>query len=452
MMPEDSEVRRLIATAKERVQSRLRKDHFNPQLNPSLAKRIEKIGIGSGVRQFGYSEYASMATEFQQKLRSVGDTASLGLLDLIRAQDYQDGHHVEANDKKAYDLYKKASDVGLIEAKYNLAIIISRGRGCPPDPVTAFSILDEIVGNNCTLTSKDEFVQDILLKMSKSIPPFAMYAIGLRYSNGVGVPRDVFRGFEWFLKSADAGHPPGHDAVGLAYWHAEGVMQDIARAQRHLETAVRLGDINALINLAKLHLSGSISGLPDVEKAKELLSAAKKAGHLAAEEILAHLPPVPTSKFPTAGMDLEALEVLKQRNIKSQSQPKPMNLAWRTTTLEASLAEDNSAYAALLRQALSHWKDCINIYREFEHLTEVPENTIESMATAYYKATEIAEYACTVPENFFQSILRFVEAIYAKKPDNSEIAYASVRVATFSPDLTLPAKVATRPSLYELYG
>jgi hypothetical protein len=289
-MPGDQHVQRLIAAAKERALSVRRRDHLNPQINVSLTKQVQLLAVSHGNQEFGYSDFAASTDKIERTLRSVGDTASLSLLDHMSAENYRDGHGVETNDKRAYQLFKNASDVGLDVSKYNLALLTTYGRGCPPDPMAALRMFHEVVDNPLPLTSKNSVVQDILNAVSQPVPGKAMYCIGLNYINGVAVTRDLSKSVAWFEKAAAAGNPAGHDALGLAYWHGDGVVQDMAKSQQHLETAVKFGDINALINLARFHLSGAVSGIPDVARARLLLTEAKKQGHLKADELLARLP------------------------------------------------------------------------------------------------------------------------------------------------------------------
>eukprot|EP01122_Echinamoeba_exundans_P007491 TRINITY_DN2329_c0_g1_i1.p1 TRINITY_DN2329_c0_g1~~TRINITY_DN2329_c0_g1_i1.p1 ORF type:complete len:1130 (-),score=171.69 TRINITY_DN2329_c0_g1_i1:442-3831(-) len=428
LIPEDPHVQRMRAAAKEATHARLRKDHLNPQLNPSLADQIKQLEQVTGMEGIGLGGVTAIQAQVRQMLRSVGDRAALGLLDLSSAHDYRDGNVVQADDKRAYQLYKKAADVGVIDAKYNLALMTSRGRGCPADPMAAFHMMHDIVNNPSTLTSKNFQVQQLLNESSKPIPSLAMYSIGLQYSNGIAVQKDLFKAFEWFSKSAAAGHSAGHEAVGLAYLHGDGVAQDVTKAQQHLETAVRQGNVNALINLASFHAQGLASGLPDFEKARMYLVEAKKRGHLAADELLAHMPAnmpkLPGGKALKEGPLGEFMDVMKRMEAMVQKQANPISKSKGPDRMATLFEAGDSPYVRMLQTTLGHLSECIGFYNKLQsHSSSINDVLLESITSHFYKATELADYVCSWPQSFFQIMTPILEVFYAKHSNRSEVAH-----------------------------
>ncbi len=55
---------------------------------------------------------------------------------------YERGQGVEADGARAAELYEKASDVGIAEARLNLSILFARGEGVPRDAERALMWLD----------------------------------------------------------------------------------------------------------------------------------------------------------------------------------------------------------------------------------------------------------------------------------------------------------------------
>lgn len=83
----------------------------------------------------------------------------------------------------------------------------------------------------------------------------AEHSLGLAYHNGIYVEKDIQKAVEWYEKGAEHGCPNSSNNLGVMFLHAEGVPQDIARAETLFLTAYKLGDLNAMGNLVNLYLA-----------------------------------------------------------------------------------------------------------------------------------------------------------------------------------------------------
>ena len=71
--------------------------------------------------------------------------------------------------------------------------------------------------------------------------PEAMFSVGVRYSAGEGVKRNMAEAVRWFQSAADAGQPQAAVNLGFCYAYGDGVPKDMTRASECFSTAVEGG-------------------------------------------------------------------------------------------------------------------------------------------------------------------------------------------------------------------
>lgn len=84
----------------------------------------------------------------------------------------------------------------------------------------------------------------------------AELALGMRYRDGAGVPRDYAEAVKWYRRCADKGSAAGMDNVGFMYLMGWGVPQDSTIAAAYFKAGAALDDAQALFNLGKCYFSG----------------------------------------------------------------------------------------------------------------------------------------------------------------------------------------------------
>jgi hypothetical protein len=84
----------------------------------------------------------------------------------------------------------------------------------------------------------------------------AELALGMRYRDGVGVPRDYAEAVTWYRRCADRGSAAGMDNVGFMYLMGWGVPQDSTIAAAYFKAGAAGNDAQALFNLGKCYFSG----------------------------------------------------------------------------------------------------------------------------------------------------------------------------------------------------
>ena len=69
----------------------------------------------------------------------------------------------------------------------------------------------------------------------------AQYNLGVKYTNGEGVPEDDRQGVYWYRKAAEQGYDPARYTLGLMYALGEGIPEDYVQAYVWNDLAARAG-------------------------------------------------------------------------------------------------------------------------------------------------------------------------------------------------------------------
>src|SRR3954469_711094 len=105
--------------------------------------------------------------------------------------------------------------------------------------------------------------------------PAAEFEIGMRYSEGRGVPTTLELAVQWFDHAADKGLAPALYRLGSLYEKDQGVKKDIEKARQFYIAGADKGNAKAVHNLAVLYAEG-IDGKPDYQTASQWF---RKAAH-----------------------------------------------------------------------------------------------------------------------------------------------------------------------------
>ncbi|RIB08295.1 hypothetical protein C2G38_2271551 [Gigaspora rosea] len=124
------------------------------------------------------------------------------------------------------------------------------------------------------------------LKAAELGNPVAMNDVGLCYKYGIGVEINYQNAFQYRMKFADLGDAYGMCGVGLHYDNGIGVDQDYNKAFEYYEKAANMGVNGAMSNVAKSYRNG-IGTKKDIQKAnywfrkyKSLLKTNKSSDYI----------------------------------------------------------------------------------------------------------------------------------------------------------------------------
>jgi len=107
--------------------------------------------------------------------------------------------------------------------------------------------------------------------------PAAEYEIGIRYSEGRGVPANLEIAVQWFERAANKGLAPALYRLGSLYEKGQGVKKDLEKARQFYLTGADKGNAKAVHNLAVLYAEG-IDGKPDYRTASQWFRKAADKG------------------------------------------------------------------------------------------------------------------------------------------------------------------------------
>lgn len=157
---------------------------------------------------------------------------------------------------KAFQLFKKAADLGNVEALNSLGNMYCRGDGIPKDYKKAFELYEQAAEQGSG---------------------WAMYNLGLMYSDGMGMRADYLKAVELYEKAADLGNVDALNNLGIMYAQGQGVAKNIQKAIELYEKAAEQGCGLAMHNLGYLYFIGEGVKI-DHEKAVEFYEKAIECG------------------------------------------------------------------------------------------------------------------------------------------------------------------------------
>lgn len=132
-------------------------------------------------------------------------------------------------------------------------------------------------------TNDERSISEILEKsksfeeLLKKGDPRTQYEIGKRFYQGKVVPKNLPEAYKWIKKSADQGHYPAQNLLGLMYSYGLGMKSDPEKAIYWYTLAAKQGDVASQFNLGNMYLAGK--GVPvDYYKAHKWYLLAAKQG------------------------------------------------------------------------------------------------------------------------------------------------------------------------------
>lgn len=116
---------------------------------------------------------------------------------------------------------------------------------------TSFADIEE--ARQLMETNEFEKAYEILYPFAQAGNADAEELIGVMYAMGLGVERDDFRAFEWYLRSSLKGHPGAQSGIGWYYEVGRGVTEvDLVRAYLWYGLSAIGGDPDAAISIEEV--------------------------------------------------------------------------------------------------------------------------------------------------------------------------------------------------------
>ncbi|MHA7773996.1 peptidoglycan-binding protein [Roseibium sp. M-1] len=105
----------------------------------------------------------------------------------------------------------------------------------------------------------------------------AEFLVGVKYTEGTGVPADLAKAAVWYQKAADKGLAPAQYRLASLYEKGRGVEKDLPKAKAWYIKAADAGNAKAMHNLAVLYAEGG-GGQPDYAAAAKWFEEAANYG------------------------------------------------------------------------------------------------------------------------------------------------------------------------------
>lgn len=254
----------------------------NPYLKiPELCKRVRDeenlSGILRDARICGRSgQFDQEFTCYQEVIRKAYDNTDKGIAYNNLAYMYDNGDHVSADPYKAFEYYHMAAEQGNDIGKFNLGICYLTGLGTEPNieqgkywlsQVESYPINERAEGilthcfnerrdfrsillpknerNDFDRCWKDEnYIEEIALYKKlmqrdrgtiNEYKAFSYNNMGYLYENGLGVPQDHTKAFEYYYEAAKLDDDTGKCNLGFCYLNGIGVNRDKEMAKYWLE-------------------------------------------------------------------------------------------------------------------------------------------------------------------------------------------------------------------------
>lgn len=130
-------------------------------------------------------------------------------------------------------------------------------------------------------------VVDLVAKAQKG-DAAAQMELGVIYSKGEGVTKDLTEAVKWLTKAAEQGNVEAQMKLGGMYISGKGVLRSSSEAAKWFTMSANVGNAAAQTQLGRMHLTGAGVPKDDVEAYKWVTLAAAQ-GDPAAKKVIAFL-------------------------------------------------------------------------------------------------------------------------------------------------------------------
>lgn len=167
---------------------------------------------------------------------------------LAKGKKLDIGDSVESVQAVGY--YRKAAELGNVEAQFLLAKWYDKGEGVPQNREKALFWYRKAVEKSSSFSMESQK---------------AKFILGRAYETGDGVVQDKGQAFEWYRKAAQGSGSGfvrrGNGDAAFALWRkydtGDGVPQDKAQAAAWYREAALMGDVDAPMRLARMYADGN---------------------------------------------------------------------------------------------------------------------------------------------------------------------------------------------------
>ena len=204
--------------------------HFSNILRPMFIMILVSFVAATVNAQntFYYNAYKTWTSDLERKANE--GTNVMAIVSLGSCYDRADG--VALDRQKAFNLFKKAADMGDVLAKYNLGLYYSRGYCGKADNIIAIQLFEQA------------------LRVDKKFGPAYLTLAQIYERGGAGVDVNIDKAFATWLQLANLGDSYGQYNVGRYHWQGIGRPRDISKAKEYYLLSAKQGNLMAMDNLS----------------------------------------------------------------------------------------------------------------------------------------------------------------------------------------------------------
>jgi TPR repeat protein len=191
------------------------------------------------------------------------------------AMMYENGIGTVKNSEKAFEYYEKASNQGHVISQIYLGGMYEHGIGKAKNLKKAFEYYEKAADNS--LNSLFEFN-----KLSLQIYPAqgntqAQHHLGYMYQFGIGTVKNLKKAFEYYEKAANQGYAHSQYNLGIMYYGGTGTSKNLEKAFEYYEKAANQGHAHSQNRLGYMYQFG-IGKEKNLEKSLEYYEKAANQG------------------------------------------------------------------------------------------------------------------------------------------------------------------------------
>ncbi|CAF4695946.1 unnamed protein product [Rotaria sp. Silwood1] len=421
--PTKDEIRKALDESRHILGRQMRCEHLDPRFSPrTVPEQLNALQETIGINP-----------ENLRMLHSLAEATDSAAADVLKGYKYEHGDiDVKQDYEQAAKYYAKAAGHGSAAGMYNLARLTDLGLGVKKDHDMALKLFEQAATQS---TEHPKFKDRPNVGVAE-----AENALGLRYSEGVGVHKNPAHGVRWYHRAVEHGNAEAANSLALMYQVGKGVEKNLEKAEQLFTFSARRGDPNAMRNFAEILLDKN-----DFEMAQTWFNRACESGSVLAQ--------IKRADFETT------LREKKQLMASCPSNVVPMlnavKNAWNSLKTSKSICElskgrskydfnvlskyanQGSITAKRLCNALEHFFIALTILIESDTLTEQQEDTlVHELAECYRLEDIVAQFSDSEMREKVGKIVDEVLRRCREMPDypasqldeDARVCYASLRM------------------------
>ena len=185
---------------------------------------------------------------------------------------YENGIATTQDEAQACAWYRKAAEKGNAFAQYNLGRMYEAGKGVPKDSAEAAKWYRSAADSGYAFAQNNlgymyETGNGVEKDLTEAVKWYrkaanqgfaiAQLNLGVRYGSGEGIEKNDAEAFLWLQKSAEQGNPDAEFNLGVKYAEGVGVTKDPAQALNWYRKSAEQGNAEAQINLCLMYVNGA---------------------------------------------------------------------------------------------------------------------------------------------------------------------------------------------------